>query len=210
MGKKAVIPWVLVTILAVVLVYIWADSRTAVKVAEERVRQKTEEVKALKDEIADTNVRIAKTEALILEIDEKAAAREAWLKKQLEKTNAATPQQLVDEGSRILEARDITTDGKTVAMGVETWRKAVKIFQSEEGYRLTKEPDWKERLRLRDSEIGDLKANGLAKDKAMAGLEESVKDLKSIVGKQKRMSLIEKLAWAAAGIGAGMAAEKIL
>jgi len=209
MVKKGVIPWILLAIGLFVAGYVWATKNAQVKLAEERVKAKEQEITGLKEERKQIQTHLAELDAAILEVDAKAAAREAWLRKQIEKTNAATPQQLVDEGSRILEAKDITTDGKSVAMGVETWRRAVKIFQSEEGYRLTKEPDWIQKLSLRDRSISEFKLDAIAAGKQIAGLESINKEFKDLVGKQKRASLFEKALYAGLGYALGTLAEKI-
>ena len=209
MVKKGVIPWILLAIGLFVAGYTWATKNAQVKIAEERVKVKEQEITGLKEERKQIQTHLAELDAAILEVDAKAAAREAWLRKQIEKTNAATPQQLVDEGSRILEAKDITTDGKTVAMGVETWRRAVKIFQSEEGYRLTKEPDWIQKLSLRDRSISEFKLDAIAAGKQIAALESINKEFRDLVGKQKRASLFEKALYAGLGYALGTLAEKI-
>jgi len=209
MVKKGVIPWILLAIGLFVAGYVWATKNAQVKLAEERVKAKEQEITGLKEERTQIQAHLAELDAAILEVDAKAAAREAWLRKQIEKTNAATPQQLVDEGSRILEAKDITTDGKSVAMGVETWRRAVKIFQSEEGYRLTKEPDWIQKLSLRDRSISEFKLDAIAAGKQIAALESINKEFKDLVGKQKRASLFEKALYAGLGYALGTLAEKI-
>jgi hypothetical protein len=209
MAKKGLIPWILLAAGLFAAGYLWAAERGRVKLAEERVKAKEQEVVAAKAETKRAEDLAARTEAAIAEHDAKAAAREAWLIERIERVNTATPQQLVDEGSRILEATDITTDGKAVTMGVETWRRAVKVFTSEEGYRLTKEPDWQQKLALRDQEIGELKIGSLAKDRTIAGVEAINKELKDLVGKQKSVKLFEKMAWAAAGYALGSLTEKI-
>lgn len=209
MKAKSAIPWILLAIGLFVAGFTWANKNAQVKLAEERVKAKEQEVQAAKAEVKERDTIIARTDAAIADMDARAAAREAWLRKQIEKTNAATPQQLVDEGSRILEAKDITTDGKVVTMGVETWRKSVKIFQSEEGYRLTKEPDWIQKLSLRDTQISDLKLNAIAAANAIAGLEAINKEFKGLVDKQKGAKIIEKLAWGAVGYALGSIGSKI-
>lgn len=209
MKAKSAIPWILLAIGLFVAGYTWANKNARVKLAEERVKAKEQEVQAAKAEVKERDAIIARTDAAIADMDAKATAREAWLRKQIEKTNTATPQQLVDEGSRILEAKDITTDGKTVTMGVETWRKGVKIFQSEEGYRLTKEPDWIQKLSLRDVQISDLRLNAIAAANAIAGLESINKEFKDLVGKQKRASVFEKALYAGLGYALGTLSEKI-
>jgi len=210
MAKKGLFPWILAIVALAVAGYSYNRIQSAkLKALEERVKTRDHEISELKTERAEIRKRLDELAVAIAETDEKAAAREAWLRKQIEKTNAATPQQLVDEGSRILEAKDITTDGKAVTMGIETWRRAVKIFQSEEGYRLTKEPDWRERLRLRDETITTFKIDALAAAKQIANLEANLKDYKDFVGKQKAASLGEKLLYVGLGFALGTAAEKI-
>lgn len=209
MAKKGLFPWILLAVGLFVAGYAWATKNAQVKLAEERVKAKEQEIVGLREERRQIQGRLAELDARILEIDEKAAAREAWLRNQIEKTNTASPQQLVDEGSRILEAKDITTDGKTVTMGVETWRRAVKIFQSEEGYRLTKEPDWIQKLSLRDQSISEFKLDAIAAGKQIAALESINREFKDLVGKQKQASLFEKALYAGLGYALGTLSEKI-
>ena len=154
--KKA-IPWILLAVVVVGIGYLWAQDRAEKAALKERLKAEAEKVAMLDGQIADVQALVKKGEDALARSDAAAADREEWFREQMKEVATATPQQLVDDGSRLLGASDISTDGKTVTMGLETWRRAVSIFRNEEEYRLVREPRWLEDKATMQEVIGGLK-----------------------------------------------------
>jgi len=201
---KKYIPWILLGAVFVGGVYLYATWRGDLKVVEEKIRSGKELAAAQAKQIEAQAAFTAKLEIAQAKNQAEAAARERWYQVNIvPKVAQATPQQLVDEGARILQATDITTDGKTVTMGVETWRGAVKIFLNEEEYRLQREPSW-----LRDKIgyeviIASQKVEIGKHGERETGLEGTIADLSKALGIQKRMTVIQKALWGFGGFGLG-------
>lgn len=184
--------------------FMWAKERGDRRVLEERVRSQNERVALLNGQIADIQGQVKKAEQALARFEAEAAARERWFQGQLKKVEAATPQQLVDDGSRLLGASDISTDGKTVTMGVETWRRAVSLMLNEEEYRTVREPGWlNEKAALKEAVAG-LRRELVLRDEREAATNEIIKSLKSYITSAKKSSILDKALWAGAGFGAGM------
>jgi hypothetical protein len=130
----------------------------------------------------------------------------------LEKTKAATPAQLVDQGSQLVGATDITlsSDKKTVTMGVETYRKFVIKAVDDDQYIKVKEPAWNAREALYQKDIGQYKLNEIAYDRREVLNTSIIKDLHDVISNQKTTSIFEKVVWTAAGYGFGMLTQKFL
>jgi SMC interacting uncharacterized protein involved in chromosome segregation len=189
--------------------YLIADGRASRKALKQQIAEKEGQIHELQDQVDSAEVLIQDSRRALEEINRTSAAREAWFRKQLEKTDTATPAQLVDEGSRILEATDITTDGRIVTMSVDTWRKAVKVLQKEEEYRLNIEPAWIDKDRLKDIVIAGMKEQLAAKDRQLVLKDGIIKDLRDYISKEKTMGFFEKAAWGAGGYVFGVISEKI-
>lgn len=172
------------------------------KVAEAKVVQ-------LDLEILAKNAEISSRDETIAESVRKDAEREAWFRQQLAGVQTATPTQLVDQVSEILGVSDITTDGATVTMSVETYRKIAFRLVEHKEYVEVKEPAWNAREVLYKAQIIDLKsvvASHERKDVLNAGI---ILDLKDVIKHQKSMTFFEKAAWTAGGFAAGFIAGKI-
>jgi hypothetical protein len=156
---------------------------------------------ALKEDLKAIAVRVEASEAARVAEARAAAEREAVFISELARIKTATPQQLVDDGSRLLRASDISTDGVKVTLGLETWRRAVSIMQNEEEYRLHREPSWKA-LSARDADtIAALKEGAALSDKRAAGLEATIRDLSRLTS--PRVTTIEKALYFGAGLALG-------
>lgn len=206
--KKA-IPWLLLAAVAVVIGYLWAQDRAEKAALEERLKAEAEKVELLNGQIADVQALVRKGEEALARSDAAAAAREKWFREQMTEVETATPQQLVDDGSRLLGASDISTDGEIVTMGLDTWRRAVSIMRNEEEYRLVREPRWLEQRGTMEGVIAGLKKEIDLRAQKEASLEATVRDLSRALGIQKRTSTLEKALWAGGGFAAGKGLEAL-
>lgn len=176
----------------------------------------TERAKVAEAKVAELDAQIAEKDAIIVERDGTLEAarvaakeRERWFLSQISHVETATPTQLVDQGSEILGASDIVTDGKTVTMSVETYRKIVFRLVEHKEYVEVREPSWNAREALYQAQISDLKAvvsSHEQKDVLNAGI---IADLKDVINHKKSMTLLEKAAWTAGGFAAGVVVGKI-
>jgi hypothetical protein len=204
---KTWLPWVLF-IAAVGLGLFAYDTMRADRAAVRAALQASESANAaLKEDLRAVSARVEASEAARAAEAQAAAKREAVFLSELARIRTATPQQLVDDGARLLEASDITTDGRSVTMGVETWRKAVTVMLSEETYRTSREPSWKA-LAARDAEtIAALKEGAILADKRAAGLEATIRDLSRLTS--PRLATLQKALYAGAGFALGTLVEKV-
>ena len=201
--KKA-LPWLIVAAGILAAAYFWAQDRAEKARLEERFRAEAEKVELLNGQIADVQAEVRKAEEARAKDATAAAAREEWFRENVMKpVETATPQQLVDDGSRLLGALDISTDGKSVTMGLNTWRRAVSIFLNEEEYRLIREPRWKADAVAADGIIAGLKHEIDLKDQKIQSIEKMKADLTKELGLQKKLSTLEKILWAGGGFAAG-------
>ena len=200
---KKTLPWLLLAAVVLGIGYLWAQDRAEKAVLAERLKAEAEKVAMLDGQIAAVQALVKKGEDALARSDAAAAAREEWFREQMKEVATATPQQLVDDGSRLLGASDISTDGKTVTMGLETWRRAVSIFRNEEEYRLFREPRWTEDKTGMQGIIRGLKVEIDLKDQKIVSLENMKADLAKELGIQKKLTLGEKALWAAGGFIAG-------
>ncbi len=200
--KKA-IPWILLAVIVFGIGYLWAQDRAEKAALAERLKAEAEKVAMLDGQIAAVQALVKKGEDSLAKSDAAAAEREKWFRDQMKEVATATPQQLVDDGSRLLEASDISTDGKTVTMGLETWRRAVSIFRNEEEYRLVREPRWLEDKATMRGVIAGLKLEIDLHIQKEASLSVMVANLTRQVGIQKKLTLVEKALWAGGGFIAG-------
>jgi hypothetical protein len=164
------------------------------------------EAALLAGQIRDLFDQIDKQAKAYADLEASAAANERAFLTQLAQVKTATPKQLVDKGSQILKAADITTDGKIVTMGLETYRAAVSALVDWQEYKTVREPSWFKEKDLLNAQIADYKQAKLLDSQRDAALADSIKDLKSYISAQKTSTLFEKVLWAGAGIGAGMLA----
>jgi hypothetical protein len=192
--------------------FLWAKSNGDKAVLKERLRAETEKATVLIGQIEAQAALIAKGEAALAKHDAAAAARERWFQGQLAHVSTATPQELVDDGSRLLGASDISIsiDGKNVSMGLGTWRGAVSIMLNEEEYRLVREPAWITARGLLQDQIAGFKQERILDARKDAALAASISDLKKFIASRKASTLLDKVLWAGAGAGAGLIAGSVL
>lgn len=207
---KKYIPWIALLLVVFAAGFLWAKERGDKKLLEERLKAQTEKVALLTGQIAEAAAQVAKSEKALEKFQADSAAREKWFQGQLAHVATATPQQLVDDGSRLLGASDISTDGKTVTMGLETWRRAVSILLNEEEYRTVREPGWLNEKGMMNSVVSGLKQELLLRDQRDAATNEIIKGLKVYISSAKVSSLLDKVLYAGAGFGAGMLVHSIV
>ena len=200
---KKLLPYIALLVIAAGIGYFWAQDRAEKAALKERLKAEAEKVAWLDGQIADVQAIIKKGEEALAKSDAAAVAREDWFREQMKEVTTATPQQLVDDGSRLLGASDISTDGKSVTMGLDTWRRAVSIFLNEEEYRLIREPRWKADAVAADGIIAGLKHEIDLKDQKIQSLETMRADLAKELGLQKKLTTVEKALWAGGGFTAG-------
>jgi len=208
--KKPWLPYVALGLAVFGCGFLWAKSNGDRAVLKERIKAETEKVTTLAGQIKDQAALIAKGEAALAKHDADSAARERWFQIQVAKTATATPQELVDDGSRLLQATDISTDGKLVTLGLETWRRTVSVLLNEEEYRLVREPAWLVARGLLNDQITGFKQERLLDAQKDAALAASIADLKHFITSQKASTLFEKVLWAAAGAGTGLVLGKVI
>lgn len=200
---KKFLLYVVVLVIAAGIGYFWAQDRAEKARLEERLKAEAEKIELLNGQIADVQSLVRKGEEALARSSAAAAEREAWFRRQMKEVETATPQQLVDDGSRLLGASDISTDGKTVTLGLDTWRRAVSIMRNEEEYRLIREPRWLEQRGAMEGIIAGLKKEIDLKDQKILGLESMKADLAKELGIQKKLTTLEKALWAGGGFTAG-------
>jgi hypothetical protein len=183
---------------------LWLTGRSDKRVLNERLKNESEKVVFITGQIADIAAQREAAEKALEKSQADSAAREKWFQAQVKKVETATPQELVDDGSRLLEASDITTDGKIVAMGLETWRRAVSVMRNEEEFRLAREPGWFKEKEVFQSVVAGLKLELLKRDERDEALKASIKDLKDYISAGKTSSVLEKILWTGAGFGFGV------
>jgi hypothetical protein len=205
---------VIAALLIVVGVYLgfnaYVHARIGAAVAMERVKQIEFEKADLARQITDARVVIVETEAALEKSRQERLAREIEFQAQLAHVQAATPTQLVDQGSQILGVTDISTDGKVVTMSVETWRKAVTMMVDDIEYKTVREPRWLADEANYRSEISDFKALEIKRDKKDALNESIIFGLKDVISHQKTMGFFEKVAWGAGGFVVGSVVSKFV
>lgn len=210
-SKPVLVAIALVVIVGVALgINAYVGEKVKVAVALEKSKQ-------LEAEKAQSNARIDELTATIAEdeaaLDADAAARaqrEREFQAQLAATQHATPAQLVDQGSTVIGANDIRTDGVVVTMGVETYRKFVLVAVNEREYREVREPAWNAREVKHQKERSDWIAKDIERNKKDALNESIIGGLHDVISHQKKIGLFEKIAWTAAGFGAGVFAQKLI
>ena len=184
--------------------FLWSKERGDRRLLKERLKNESEKVVLITGQIAEIAGQREAIEKALEKSRAESAAREKWFQGQLKKVETATPQELVDDGSRLLEASDITTDGKVVAMGLETWRRAVSAMRNEEEYRLAREPGWLKEKKAFQSVVAGLKLELIKRDERDEALKASIKDLKDYISAGKTSSVLNKALWAGAGFGLGV------
>lgn len=201
---KKYIPWILLAAVIIGGVYLYATWRGDLKVLEEKIRSGKELAAAQAKQIEAQAAFTAKLEVAQAKNQAEAAARERWYQANvIPKVIHATPQELVDEGARLLQATDITTDGSLVTMGLETWRRTIGIMLNEEEYRLQREPSWLKDKFVYEGIISSQKVEIGKHVEREAGLVGTIADLSKALGIQKRMTVIQKALWGFGGFGLG-------
>jgi hypothetical protein len=187
----------------------YINARIDAAVALERARLAEVQIASLDAQLKGKDAAIDAAEALLAKSRQDALERERWFRAQLAKIETATPTELVDQASQILGVSDIATDGKSVTMGLETYRLVVFRIVEHQEYVNVREPAWNAREALYRTEISDWKAKEILhaqKDALNAGI---ISGLKDVISHRKDVTLFEKVAWAAGGFAAGVLAEKI-
>jgi len=207
---KKYLPYILLGLVLFAGGFLWASSRGRVSLLNERIKNETEKVTALAGQIEAQSELIAKGEAALAKHDADAVARERWFQGQIAKVATATPAQLVDQGSQIVNATDITTDGQTVTMGVETYRQFVVIAVDWQEYKNVREPAWLNARGLLNDQIAGFKQERLLDAQKDAALSASIADLKKFISSQKTSTFFEKALWAGAGVGVGMLVNRVM
>lgn len=209
-NKTVIFLVAIVTILIAVSLGInaYVHAKIDAAVALERVRQAETQVTALDTQLEAKDGAIAATEAALEASRLAALEREKWFAAQLAHIQTATPAELVDQASQILGVSDITTDGKSVTMGLETYRLVVFRIVEHQEYVNVKEPRWRADEALYKSEISDWKAKDIMRDKKDALNAGIISDLKDVISHKKATTIFEKVAWAGAGFVAGSISER--
>lgn len=184
--------------------FLWSKERGDKRVLKERLKNEAEKVALLTGQIADIVAQREKVEKALEKFQADSTAREKWFQGQIAKVSTATPAQLVDQGSQIVNATDITTDGKIVTMGVETYRQFVTIAVDWQEYKNVREPGWKTEKGLFQDQIAGFKQERLLDAQKDAALNASIADLKKFISSGKVTSFLDKVLWAGAGFGLGM------
>jgi len=184
--------------------FLWSKERGDRRLLKERLKNESEKVAFVTAQIAEISGQREAVEKALAKFQAESAVREKWFQGQLKKVEMATPQELVDDGSRLLGVSDITTDGKLVSMGLETWRRAASVMRNEEEYRLTREPGWLNEKAVFQSVVAGLKLEIVKRDERDEALNASIKDLKDYISAGKAISLFDKLTWSGVGFGFGV------
>ena len=207
---KKYIPYIVIAILLFSGGVLIAHFRGNAAVAEAKAKAAQDKADALAVQIKGLSDQIARSAAELAQFEADAAAREKWFQVQLANIKTATPQQLVVQGAGILGVTDVTTDGRTVQMGVESWRLVVADLMDLKEYRETREPGWVKEKGLLNDQIAAFKAQAALDAQKDAALAASIADLKSFISQRKVASTLEKVLWAGAGIGVGVLAGHLL
>jgi hypothetical protein len=209
--KLALVIGAAVLVLAIALgFHFYMGSRIATAVANERVRAAQAEVALVSAQLQASHVINSQYEASLEAARQDSLAREKWFQSQIAHVQTASPAELVDQGSQILGVSDIKSDGVTVQMPVETYRKIVFILVDRQEYMNVREPAWKEREALYQKDIAQYKANEILYDRRDALNNNIISDLRVVISKHKTTTFFGKVAWAAAGFGAGVLANKLI
>ncbi len=207
--KKA-LPWLIVAFLAVVIVAGTLYFKHAANLAEQKAQAALAQAAALEDQIKAQNALIAKSAADLAKVEADAAANEKAFLAVLAQVKTATPTQLVDQGSAILGVHDITTDGKSVTMGLETYRAAVSALVDWQEYKVVREPEWNRERGLLNEQIAGYKTQAALDTQRDAALAASIADLKKFISDQKIETIGSKILWTAAGAGVGLLVGRLL
>lgn len=188
------------------------NAKIALAVANERAAEAQAQVAEISQQLQKSQALNAEIEGQLEQAQKDAAAQQAAFLVALGKLTTATPAQLVDQGGQVIGATDIrlSADGKTVSMGVETYRKFVIAAVEDQNYKTVKEPAWNAREALYQKDISVYKANEILYDRRDALNSGIISDLRSVISKQKTTSVFEKIVWTAAGFGAGVLANKLV
>lgn len=211
--KLALVIGAIVLVLAIALgFHFYMKAKIGLAVATEHAAQAQLQVTALSAQLVESHAVNAQIEAALDASQQAAAAQQAAFLVALGKLTTATPAQLVDQGGQVIGATDITlsANGQIVSMGVETYRKFVIAAVSDQNYKTVKEPEWNAREVLYQKDISQYKANEILYDRRDALNNGIIKDLRSVISKQKTTSTLEKVVWSAAGFGAGVLADKLI
>ena len=197
---KKYVPWILLVAVLVSGAYIYAKWRGDLKVAEEKIRAGKELAAIQQKQIDEQAALTARIEAQLAKDQAASAERERWYQANIVTHVAqATPQQLVDEGARLLGAADISTDGTHVTLGLESWRRAVLIMLNEEEYRKEREPSWLRDKASYEAIIASQKVEIAKHIEREAGLEGTIDSLSKALAIRKTLSLIEKVSYTGLG-----------
>jgi hypothetical protein len=210
--KSPWLPWVIVAVLLGGGLFLLDQNRADKRALADRLKKSEEQNAILADKVIAAAEKSAQAEQALERLEAQASRREAALIAALSHVQTATPQQLIDDGSRLLRATDITLspDGKSVTLGLETWRRAVSLMVMGDEYEARAKPAWAEQTKAWADASAALHAEIDAHKNAEAGLTATIKDLSAALGHEKRATTLEKALWGVAGIGLGMAVEKII
>lgn len=206
---KTWLPWIIIGIMLLGCGYMLDRAHTQGKLLEARLEASDARNAQLAKDASAAAERAVASEKREAELAAQAEKREALLLDALARVRTATPQQLVDDGSRLLGASDITTNGATVMMGLETWRSAVRLMVLGNEYETTAKPAWAEQIKGWAETKAALRSEIDARIAREASLEKTVRELSSALGSEKRSSTFEKALWTLAGVGLGMAVNQI-
>ncbi len=207
--------WVIVVIALVLVATVafgiraYVHQRVQVAVAMERIKVAEAQVADLDAEINKRNAVIDERDATLEAARQAALERERWFQTQLAHVQTATPAELVDQGSQILGVSDIKSDGVTVQMSLETYRKIVFRLVEHQEYVNVREPAWNAREALYQAQISDQKGVILAHEKKDVLNANIIAGLKDVITHTKNMGFFEKAAWTAGGFALGVLTEKI-
>lgn len=207
--KHPWLPWLLLVVVIAVGLFLLDQDRAERRATEARLKASEAQNVALAEKVTAAAERVAASEQREADLLAQSARREAALLAELSRIKTATPQQLVDDGARLLGASDITTDGKRVTMGVETWRGAIRLMAVGNEYEMQLKPAWVAQQAAWSNTSAALHEQIAAHEKREAGLEATIRDLNASLGHEKRASTLEKVLWGAAGIGIGMAVDRV-
>jgi len=210
--KKPWLPWLLLALALGMGIYLVAQDKAQAKILAAQLKNEKAQNAILADKVTAAAEKSAVAEQRMSRLETQAAKRESILLAELSRVKIATPQQLVDDGSRLLRATDIfiSTDGKAIHVGLETWRRAVSLMILGDEYVNTAKPAWAAQVKAWGETSAALHGEIDANKEQVVGLEGTVKDLSKSLAIQKRASTLEKIAWGAVGMGAGIVIDKVL
>ena len=210
MNIKKLAPYIAGALVLFLAGYLIATANGKAAVAETKAKAEEEKAALLETQIHGYQDQIAQSAAAYAKLEADAAMNERLFLTQLAVVKTATPQQLVDQGSQITGYKDITTDGRIVTMGIETYRAFVTIAVDWKQYKDVREPSWLKEKGLLNDQLAAFKASAALQAQKDAALAASIADLKTYISHQKLSGTLEKVLWAAAGVGAGLVAGKLL